>query len=186
MEGTGDLEQGASGKEPSRVRSESKARLTTEENLIGSDHDDTHRLSHTPMVSEESLVRGGENLTSGGESSAGGSKADGQLRDEFFICIPLGRPLKWKLHHARFRDDPSNPSDGIDRRFFEAVLEETDRYLGSRGLLRFLFPLRISKVEYWEVSIFCTSRTKYLRMNVVLSLQRVQCCRSTLREKASS
>ena len=69
-----------------------------------------------------------------------------------FICLPLGRPGKWRLRHAEFTGQANKPSEVTDEVLFNRVRTEIGKYQKSRGPLRFLFPVRVSKVEYYEVS----------------------------------
>lgn len=69
-----------------------------------------------------------------------------------FICLPMGRPGEWRLRHAKFTGNAGQPSNVTDRDMFKSVRAEISRYQASRGLARLLFPLRVGKVEYYEVS----------------------------------
>jgi len=71
---------------------------------------------------------------------------------DVFICLALGRPGGWKLRHAKFTGRAGEPSKVTDEAMFKQVRAEIGKHQVSRGLIRFLFPLRLSKAEYYEVS----------------------------------
>ena len=81
-----------------------------------------------------------------------GSQAPQNNPHKVFICLPLGRPGKWRLRHAEFTGQANEPSEVTDVTLFNRVRTEIGKHQKSRGPRRFLFPLRVSKVEYYEVS----------------------------------
>lgn len=73
-------------------------------------------------------------------------------KHKVFLCLPMGRPGEWRLRHAQFMGNAGQPSNVTDKNMFRSVRAEISRYQASRGLARLLFPLRVGKVEYYEVS----------------------------------
>lgn len=83
-----------------------------------------------------------------GDGAAPPTPAD---QHKVFICLALGRPRGWRLHHAEFTGQGNEPLQITDENIFRQVRTEMGKFLKSRGYLRFVFPLCLSKVEYYEV-----------------------------------
>ena len=68
-----------------------------------------------------------------------------------FICVPMGRPGRWRLRHAEFTGRANEPLHVTDEAIFTQVRTEMGKFQKSRGYLRFVFPLRLSEAKYYEV-----------------------------------
>jgi hypothetical protein len=98
---------------------------------------------HDPLVLE-----GSKNKIPSSEDVSGIS-----VRDRIdYICMLIGRSESWRLCHASFRvNKHGKMSDSTEKELFKALLSRLKRELYARGMQRFLFPVKLSKVEYWEV-----------------------------------
>ena len=119
---------------------------------------------HGPTASAQDVPNVGVNLDGAGQPPVPPQNNQQNDQHVVFICLPLGRPGGWRLRHAKFTGRAGEPWKVTDETMFNQVRAEIGRYQVSRGPLRFLFPLRVSKAEYYEVS-----RTRRLRLPAYLS-----------------
>jgi len=95
-----------------------------------------------------------ESLASRSESRTSQRKTHQHNLQMNFICMPLGRLHAWRLCHVALPVNEAGTLVATDQDLFKTLLASIYKHLRSRGLLRFLFPLRISRVEYWEFILF--------------------------------
>jgi hypothetical protein len=125
----------------------------------------THFLMPFLPIPEPHLRRIGD-LEAPDEGPSRSSRGDGTNPDgshqqddpnAAFICMPVQRHDGWELRHAGFEsrtEGEEHPPNVTDREMFNEVNAEVRRHLKSRGISRFLVPIRLRKVDYYEVSNF--------------------------------
>jgi hypothetical protein len=75
-----------------------------------------------------------------------------------FICMAIGRATEWQLCHVKFPvNGQSIHHDGrrnaeTDAGVFRRILETFRRELSKKWFRQIVFPVKLSRVEYWEVS----------------------------------
>ena len=67
-----------------------------------------------------------------------------------FICVSIGRPDVWKLGHTKFDYGEAQHSP-TDENLFMALRRQLYSEQKAQGFFRFVFPIKLSRVEYHEV-----------------------------------
>jgi hypothetical protein len=75
-----------------------------------------------------------------------------------YICMAIGRENDWRLCHVRFPvNEQGIHHDGLgnaatDAELFKKIREAFNKELSKTWLRQIVFPEKLSRVEYWEVS----------------------------------
>jgi len=92
-----------------------------------------------------------QNAAANASNGAGGSASPDNHK--VFICLALGRRRHWRLRYAEFTGQNNKPEKVVDAVLFDRVQAEVGKFMKERPWpYRFLFPLTISSVEFYEVS----------------------------------
>jgi hypothetical protein len=114
------------------------------------------KMAHLSPSNKASDSHSTESSTDPGPSKSIAVKSSGTRTD--FICLAIGRADDWRLCHVKFPVNEqgvhhdSRGNAAIDSDVFRKILATFKKELRKRWLQQIIFPVKLSRVEYGEVT----------------------------------